>query len=214
MRLPVSSHPVIICPERKKYPCHLSIRGTDYLQRKNVCQIRLLRDRTRMDASIFFPTFNRKDIVRETLTRLSVAIDCDYTIEIVVVDNCSTDGTPQMIENEFPYVRLVRLPYNFGAISARNIAVKNTCGEILISVDDDSFPGIDCISNALDIFHKNRRLGLMPLVVYPHHDYIDKYEDAGFFQENKKEVHTDLWSGCGGIFRKEIFEKMGSWDEW
>jgi rhamnopyranosyl-N-acetylglucosaminyl-diphospho-decaprenol beta-1,3/1,4-galactofuranosyltransferase len=57
-------------------------------------------------------TFNRKKLLRECLTALSVQTrpsDC-----VIVLDNHSTDGTPAMVAGEFPAFTLINLPENMG----------------------------------------------------------------------------------------------------
>lgn len=57
-------------------------------------------------------TYNRKELLRECLQALlnqTRPLD-----EIIVVDNASTDGTDQMIPEEFPQITHVRLPENIG----------------------------------------------------------------------------------------------------
>ncbi len=52
-------------------------------------------------------SFNRKDELRNTLTKV---YEQDYkNIEVIVVDNASSDGSAEMVKNEFPEVQLIQL---------------------------------------------------------------------------------------------------------
>ena len=52
-------------------------------------------------------SYNRKDDLRNTLTKV---FEQDYKIiEVIVVDNASSDGSCEMVESEFPQVKLIRL---------------------------------------------------------------------------------------------------------
>lgn len=84
--------------------------------------------------SIVILTFNRKEVLREGLNEL-LALKYDQ-LEIVVVDNCSEDGTREMIRNEFPGVQLVESENNLG-IAGRNLGLKHARGEIVVTLDDD-----------------------------------------------------------------------------
>jgi len=58
--------------------------------------------------SIVSICWNRKADIRESLRRIQ---DIDYpNLEIIVADNASTDGTPAMIESDFPEVHLLQMP--------------------------------------------------------------------------------------------------------
>jgi len=57
-------------------------------------------------------SYNRKDELRFTLTKV---YEQDYkNIEVIVVDNASSDGTLEMVEEEFPNVKLIKLDKNIG----------------------------------------------------------------------------------------------------
>jgi len=158
--------------------------------------------------SFFLATFNRKEVVKETLDML---YGQNYKkFEIVVVDNNSNDGTPEMIEKCFPGVKLIKLYRNYGAIIARNIACNNTIGEIVVSIDDDSFPGINSIVRTVEIFKENPKIGLIPFKVIDYKKYTKTQKPV----IDNIGVVQNYWSGCGGAYRRDIFEKLGLWDEW
>ena len=57
------------------------------------------------DLSIVIVSWNTKKYMEECLTSLQT-IDGDLSVEIIVADNASSDGTPEMIRTQFPDVRL------------------------------------------------------------------------------------------------------------
>lgn len=80
-----------------------------------------------MKVSVIIPTYNEKDVLQKCLDSLSKQTYKD--IEIIVVDDGSTDGTSD---------KLLTLKQNhLGAGSARNLGAKNAKGEILAFVDAD-----------------------------------------------------------------------------
>src|SRR5690554_4798994 len=87
--------------------------------------------------SIVILCWNRKKDMKESLNNIR---KIDYTnLEVIVVDNCSTDGTVEMIEQDYPEVNLIKMYKNIG-IEAYNIGFKNSLGEYIVILDDDSFP--------------------------------------------------------------------------
>ena len=86
--------------------------------------------------SIIVPTLNRKKLLGNCLTSL---FRMDYPrslFEAIVVDGGSTDGTMQMVHNDFPAVRFV-VEKRKGRSVARNIGCKYAKGQILAYTDDD-----------------------------------------------------------------------------
>ncbi len=57
--------------------------------------------------------------------------------EILIVDNGSKDGGPELVERDFPECRLVRLPENVGPAGARNVGFREARTELILFVDND-----------------------------------------------------------------------------
>jgi hypothetical protein len=70
--------------------------------------------------------------------------------EIFVVDNASTDGSPEQVAAAFPYVHLIRNPCNNGFARANNQAIAAATGEFMLLVNNDAF----LEPNALERFEK------------------------------------------------------------
>src|SRR5687767_4366622 len=58
--------------------------------------------------------------------------------ETIVVDNASTDGSDGYIENDWPEVRLVRLPGNLGFPAAVNAGVRASSAEFVVLLNNDT----------------------------------------------------------------------------
>ena len=67
------------------------------------------------DVSIILVNYKTKDLTRNCIN--SIVEKTQYlSYEIFVVDNDSQDGTPEMLKNEFPWVKLIENPQNSGKI--------------------------------------------------------------------------------------------------
>lgn len=153
------------------------------------------------------PTLNRREDIRETLSMLKNQI---YSpMEVIVVDNASTDGTSEMVRREFPYVTLISLHKNAGNICGRNIAMKNARGKYILCLDDDSFPGRNVVSRIVEEFERDPQLGLIACGV------LDT-QKFGSSEKFERDLGRDAfgWIGCGGAFRRDLFEQVGYWEEW
>lgn len=88
--------------------------------------------------SVVLPTFNVSPFIAAMLADVLGQTVSD--IEVLVVDDCSTDGTPDVVRRlatRDPRLRLLALERNLGAGAARNLAIAQARGEWLAFVDAD-----------------------------------------------------------------------------
>src|ERR1700733_10822538 len=81
--------------------------------------------------------------------------------EVVVVDNCSTDGTAEMVADMFPEFRLIRNPENYGFAKANNIGIAQSSGKYVCLVNSDVKFLDDCISRILEYLRSNPRVAMV-----------------------------------------------------
>ncbi len=153
--------------------------------------------------SIVILGYNRKDDIREVLNHLREQTYTDF--ETIVVDNASTDSSVEMIESDFAEVRLIRLGKNYG-IPAYNKGFEIAIGEIIITLNNDSYPATDTIKKIVDIFDTYPRLGILQGRI------INVSTRTLFYPPNealrKKTTQCDFVV-AGAAIRKEIFNKIG-----
>jgi GT2 family glycosyltransferase len=89
--------------------------------------------------SVVFLAYNRRDALRESVTRM--LRDSGYPrerLEVIVVDNASTDGTAAMLAEELPEVRVVSNEENLGA-PGWNAGFRVAGGDYILILDDDAY---------------------------------------------------------------------------
>lgn len=89
-----------------------------------------------LDLSIIIVTWNGKDFAMECLESLEQE-KTRSTREVIVLDNASADGTPEMIANRFPWVRLIETGANLGFAKANNIGMRQSNGRYVCLVNSD-----------------------------------------------------------------------------
>lgn len=97
------------------------------------------------EVSVIIVSYNTVDHLRRCLTSIA-ANPSRRPIEVVVVDNASPDGSADMVQSEFPSVRLVRRATNDGYGVALNFGVGATTGRRLMFLN----PDIEVIGGAID----------------------------------------------------------------
>lgn len=103
-----------------------------------------------MQVSVIIPLFNRKQLIGYTLDSLKSELHVGVEIEVVVVDDGSTDGAFEYVKEAYPWVRLFKNP-NKGAPSARNFGLQHASFEFVMYLDSDDILGEDFFKNKLSI---------------------------------------------------------------
>ena len=111
--------------------------------------------------SVAIVTFNRRAQVTRAIN--SVLAQMRPDVEIVVLDNASSDGTAEHIAAQFPEVRLVRMPHNAGCPAGRNHAYANCRGEFIVNLDDDGWLADGVFAPLLEVFAQDERIGVVAM---------------------------------------------------
>jgi len=157
--------------------------------------------------SVIIPTFNAGE-------RLEIAIQSllnqSWTnLEIIVVDDCSTDDTPELVRRlslQDSRVKLVQQPQNGGAYRARNAGLKIAKGDFLTTHDGDDW------SHPQKIEAQIAYLDSWPKVMGVSTFWIRATDDLQFqhnWRLNPRLIH---WSHSSFMFRRQVLEELGQWD--
>ena len=85
--------------------------------------------------SIIIPTYNSKDYLQKALK--SIYSQKYNNLEIIVIDNGSSDGTGELLKDKYPEVSVIRNKENLGAAAARNQGIGISKGEYAMFMDCD-----------------------------------------------------------------------------
>lgn len=91
------------------------------------------------EISLIVTNWNGVDLLRECLPTILEAVEFDqnHSYEVMVIDDCSTDNSIEILTNEFPTVRTEKTPRNLGFQKANNYAVKLVESKIVMPVNND-----------------------------------------------------------------------------
>ena len=110
--------------------------------------------------SIIIVNYNTKKLISNCLNSIYKHVR-KSPVEIVVVDNASTDGSSNMIKEKYPGVVLVRNKENVGFGIANNIGVSHSKGTYLMFLNSDALLLEDTVSIFLNLFEKYPSVGLL-----------------------------------------------------
>jgi len=193
-----------------------------------------------LNLSIVIVGWNAKHYLELCLESLAKAPP-RHSMEVLVVDNASTDGSAEMIEAKFPWVKLIRSGENLGFAKGNNVAIRQCQGRYIALVNPDVivFPG--CLDALADFLEDNPRVGNVgPRVFNPDMTMqstcrrfptlwnnfcsATRLESvfkgvpffAGehmFYFPHDRTLPVDVIVGCFSMIRRETFDAVGLLDE-
>ena len=159
-----------------------------------------------MKASFVLVNYNRREELLLTIEKTKYLIkNSVWDYEIVIVDNASSDGSAETVKANHPDVVLIENKINTGA-PAWNLGFAKAQGEYFIIIDDDSHvvSGLDDAINHLD---KKPDIGILALNVM-----TGPYTSKGWRWKDGQDIVGFI--GCGAIFRKSVYDKIGGYADW
>jgi GT2 family glycosyltransferase len=91
-----------------------------------------------MFLSIIIPSYNTRDLLKQCLESIVIQPFNHSDHEVIVVDNASTDGSPEMIRLKYPQVKLISNPQNVGFAQAVNTGLRQASGEYFLVLNSDT----------------------------------------------------------------------------
>lgn len=120
-----------------------------------------------MDVSIGIVSYNTKDLLARCLESIFLKTE-GVRFEVVVVDNCSTDGTLVMLKEYFPQVRLIGNNENRGYSKAVNQAYMVSKGDYFFIVNPDTEFVNNVAFELVKFFQSHPTAGVVgPKIIYP-----------------------------------------------
>ena len=190
--------------------------------------------------SVVIVTYNSKRVVPACLASLA-AHTSRSTCEVVVVDNASSDGTPEMLAREYPWVRLVARRRNDGLSAGINAGVEASSGEYVAVLNPDIRFESDVLSPLAAYLRDHEDAGVvapkllnddgtlqMSCRAFPGYAtaFFNRYSIlTRLFPRNRVSSrylmsnfdHSSLqevdWvSGAALMFSRRVFNRLGGWD--
>ena len=148
-------------------------------------------------------------------------------MEIILVDNASTDGSMEHIRQQFPDLHVVVNPKNLGYGGGNNRGVQEAKGEYIFVLNSDTEIEKQCLQWLWGGIELDRSIGVTTpkILLYDQRDTIDAagltiYRDGlsigrGRLEPAQGYDQTEevfFGSGCASLFRKEMLDEIGLWD--
>jgi GT2 family glycosyltransferase len=193
-----------------------------------------------LTVSVIIVSWNARDHLMKCLASLAPAV-CRHPMEIIVVDNASSDGSADAVQERFPHVRLIRNADNLGFAKGNNAGIRASTGRYLCLVNSDVEVLPDCITRLVDYCEGHPETGMAgPKVlggdgelqrscrgfptlwnmfcralaldtIFPKSRLFAGYSLSYWPQDSLRPV--DMLSGCFWLVRQEALATAGLLDE-
>jgi glycosyltransferase involved in cell wall biosynthesis len=160
--------------------------------------------------SVVIPTYNRAKFIEETLKSVFEQNYRNY--EVIVVDNCSTDNTIEVLQKYVSQkkITLIVNERNYERAHSRNVGMKSAQGDFLTFLDSDDFMYESCLSDAAKFIEEN------PAAKCFHNLYelvdssktpIRQYYFPPLTNQIKSIVNGNFMSCIGDFIHRDIYTK-------
>lgn len=157
---------------------------------------------SRASVSIVIPTWNRREDLRRTLHKLR-SMDFPESQIHVYVNGCS-DGTLDMLHQDFSEVKVHRSSQNDGLSWARNVMIQDCSTEFVIGFDSDSWPlDADFARRVIEAFERWPQAAFLTGCVH------DEHYPSGPPGSVENEFAVKRFAGGAWATRRERFLKLG-----
>lgn len=194
-----------------------------------------------MDLSIIIVSFNTKKLLKDCLESIFERT-LGISFEVIIVDNNSSDGSPEMIKKEHSQVTLIRNKANLGFGKANNQGAREAKGKYLLFLNPDTLLIDNPINKIIDFVKKNEKIDICGCKLLNKDKTLQP--SVGFFPNlprvffwmffiddipvirnlikpyhqkmasfYQKEREVDWVTGAFLVIKREVFDKIGGFDE-
>ena len=173
------------------------------------------------------PNWNGMKFIGMCLDSLNRSDFSSY--EVIVIDNGSVDGSRELIEKDYPLVRLIKNPENMGFAVACNQGIKAAKGKYISLLNNDIEVESNWLTKLYEGMERHPECGMGTTkmmfldqrdVFYNTGDLFHAWSAGGGRGQGEKDIgqyeeEDYVFGACAGagIYRRDFFEKVGIFDE-
>ncbi|MBI5376056.1 MAG: glycosyltransferase family 2 protein [Candidatus Schekmanbacteria bacterium] len=179
-------------------------------------------------ASVIVVNWNGREFIFECID--SLLAQSWQSLEIIVVDNGSTDGSDIELVNRYASrIRLIKKDFNTGFAAGNNTGIREAKGEFIFLLNSDAVAEKNWIKNIVEAGERNPHSGMFAskILQYDNREIIDNtghliYRDGlnrgrGRLEKDfgQFDIESEIFfpSGCAACYRKKMLDDTGLFDE-
>ena len=178
--------------------------------------------------SVIIPNWNGKHFLGECIDSLREQTFRDF--ETILVDNGSTDGSAEFAEERYgEFIHIIRNKKNLGFTGGNNVGIEAARGEYIVLLNNDTWAEPTWLEELAKATSRDRPIGMWASKVYSYYKrnqieavgeliYWDGLSRSRGQYELERGQYDEMEEiffppGCGGMYRKAVFEEIGLFDE-
>ncbi|WP_420631937.1 glycosyltransferase family 2 protein [Candidatus Leptofilum sp.] len=195
-----------------------------------------------LDLSIVIVNYNTRQLLDDCLASVFAAEAPADGMEVIVVDNASSDGSQAMVQEKYPSVQLIVSEVNRGFSAANNLGVGVANGRTVLFLNSDTRVGKNALAEPVEYLLKHSEIGALTVrLIYPngerdpdnhrgfptpwnaicHFSGLSKLfpntpRFNGYFQiyADMTQTHpVDVIAGSYMLMPLDLCRELGGWDE-
>lgn len=178
-----------------------------------------------MKVTIVIPNYNGKHFMEPCLSSLSEQTYKDF--HILVIDNASSDGSIEYMEENYPDIELIKLQKNYGFSKAVNIGIQHSRTPYVILLNNDTTVDTRYVEEMVKAIEKSPKIFSVSskMIQMYHPELIDSAGDLytllgwGVCRGCGRPVsnytkYDEIFTACAGaaIYRRSVFDEIGYFD--
>ena len=179
-----------------------------------------------MKVTIVIPNYNGKHFMEPCLSSLSKQTYKNF--HILVVDNASSDGSIEYMEENYPDIELIKLQKNYGFSKAVNIGIQHSRTPYVILLNNDTTVDTRYVEEMVKAIEKSPKIFSVSskMIQMYHPELIDSAGDLytllgwGVCRGCGRPIsnytkYDEIFTACAGaaIYRRSVFDDIGYFDE-
>jgi len=144
-----------------------------------------------LDLSVVIVNWNTRSLLEKCLESVLAQAE-EISMEVFVVDNASTDGSPEMVCSRFPRVRLLVNETNQGFAKANNRALRLSRGRVIALINPDTVLMDGCLKNMLAFMDAHPEVGAAGGKILNEDGSVDFFRSAKKFPTPLTKFFVDL----------------------
>jgi GT2 family glycosyltransferase len=175
--------------------------------------------------SVIIVNYNGKRFLEECIS--SLFAQTYKNLEIIVVDNASSDGSVEYLRSCYMGLIIVENPSNLGFAGGANIGIRKSRGSFIVTLNNDTWADCYCIERLLREMARNDSIGMCATKMLFPDGSINSTGicisrsgaawDRGMFEEDRGQYNTseEIFGPCAGaaLYRKSMLDEIGLFDE-
>lgn len=179
-------------------------------------------------ASIIIVNYNGRRLLQTCLESLQKLNYPREKVDVILVDNVSTDGSVEFVREKFPFVRVVEMDKNYGQMPAINRCVKYAKGDAIVVLDNDTVVNENWLLELVKVAYSDEKIGICgSKVLYMDAPNIIQFAGGylhilgGALSQHYSEednLHqtispTGYVIGCSMLIKKDVFLLLEGFDD-